>query len=66
MVGVLTRLVLQDHMVLELAQKVGAQRGQRHEPPVRHFERRPQQAQKARGRFRWAVAEQFLCLIDGQ
>src|SRR5580693_6263968 len=52
MVGILACLVLQDRMVLELAQKVGTHRGQRDEPPVRSFERRSQQAQKALGRFR--------------
>ena len=33
--------VLQRRMALEFAEKVGAQRADRHEPPVRRFERGP-------------------------
>ena len=58
--------VLQHRMVLEFAEKVGAQGGDRHQPPVRRFERGPQQAQKARGRLRGTVAEQLFRLVDGQ
>jgi hypothetical protein len=57
--------VLQHRMALEFAEKVGAQRGDRHEPAVGCFERGPQQPQKARGCL-LAIAEQLFGLVDGQ
>ena len=58
--------VLQHRMALEFAEKVGPQSGDRHEAPVRRFERGPQEPQKTRGRLRGAIAEQLFRLVDGQ
>ena len=58
--------VLQRRMVLEVAQEVGAQGGDRHQPAVRRLQPGPHQPEKPRRRFRVGVAEQFLRLVDGQ
>ena len=58
--------VLQRRMILEVAEEVGAQGGDRHQPAVRRFQPGPQQPQKPRRRFGGGVAEQFFGLVDGQ